>query len=833
MAARAFCRHFVACCLGLLAAAHGASSLVAESAKAPAVGTPATGTPGTGAAAAPADTSPKITDLRFTKLDKYQRDPKSELPKEVTFTLAILGENLPCDHPAPKVTMATQDPGQPVEVQEIVVTSAQEIDVSGHARVGTVITSVTVTGDCKATAAAAAAKPAPEAPAMANPFGTVLVITPAVTPPQDMKGGCQAVTGQGGAGKGGSDKSTGAPGNSATSKGLTITVKAIPRESVLQSFTVAFDHQVSHEFPNLHSLVATKQSGELGVGFCSNPNHMRIDLEPTGATDLTVVQSNEEQLDLHFVAAADYVPTNLVVTVYNGSDLDARRAIFIGKVAAAAKAPAKDDANAPAIASVETVFVDRHEGNGRIRVYGKGFGKSAAPPPFPVDEFLCDCLERPPQVLVEPPRPRTCGHFASRFIGSLDTASDLALQEAARRDYCGIDGNGNLIAGGRLMTWWTWRCGVTETAGIYGRNAGIRVEKAEIIDANDEMVDLYFEFSRHRGYAWPFQLAGVDLTVPTTGKKVEQTVTSPDAKATAEVDAAVSSIAHLSSTIGAPPDENLTFRYTVLSDQEVGHLLGEGVAKNFHVIQLAVVNDGAKKVAVPLAGMQAEVEWLYGPAPQTKETETRPGAAAVKQTKDFFLEGPPTLAPVPMPVVSAYFGASKKSTEPRTKVFNFLEGVTTFVGELVPYAGVGLKDAAVVFSSGFIPGLRHAWADITDQQLQNLTTLSWQTSEMLAADGGTAEKLIFIQKGQQFSDEDEPISDPPSKTRQQLSNIMGLEVAGYEIADSPAKQATPAGKSPATNTKTKSSTSTTKTAPSGATKISTTTTESTPPPQNP
>lgn len=828
MAARGFSRHLVYF-LGFLGVAYGAAPLEAESAKAP-----PTSTPGTGAPEATAETSPKITDLRFTKLDKYQPDPKSLLPKEVAFTLAILGENLPCAQPEPKVTMATQDPGQPIEIQETVVKSAQEIDVSGHARVGSVITSVTVTGDCKASAGAAVGKPGPGVEAMANPFATVLVITPPVTPPKDMRGGCQAVSAKDGAGKSGADKSKGKPGNSATSQGLTITIKAIPQESVLRPFTMTFEHQESKEFPNLHSLVATKQSGDLGVGFCANPNHMRIDLEPTGATDLTVVQSNEEQLDLHFVAASDYVPTNLVVTVYSSGDLDTRRAIFVGKIAAAAaKTPAKADASAPAITAVETVFLDRHEGNGRIRVYGKGFGKAAAIPPFPVDDFLCDCLERPAQVLREPPRPRTCGQFSNQFIAEQDRDEKLANQEAARRAYCGIDVDGNLSAGGRMLAWWAWQCGVAATADVYGRNPGIRLERAEIIDINDAMVDIYFEFTRHGGYAWPFRLANVDLTVPASGKKVEQSVASPAANATAEVASSVSSVAHLSSVIGLPPDEHLTYRYTVLSDNEVGHLLGEGVANNFHVVELAVVNDGARKVAVPLAGMQAEVEWLYGQVPRPKEKDSRPGAVVAQLTSDNYMEGPPTLPPVPMPVVSAYFGASKKSTEGRTRAFNIFEGITTFVGELVPFAGPGLKDAVVVFSSGFVPGLRHAWPDITDQQLQNLTTLSWQTSETLAANGGTAEKLIYIQKGQGFVDDKEPITEPPSTTRQQLSNIMGMEIAGYEITDSPAKQATPASKSPATDTETKTSSSTTKTAPSGSTKTMTTTTATTPPPGNP
>jgi hypothetical protein len=375
------------------------------------------------------------------------------------------------------------------------------------------------------------------------------------------------------------------------------------------------------------------------------------------------------------------------------------------------------------------------------------------------------------------------------------------------------------IEPGRLDEWTKWQCSVSGTGivvGVTSRNPdNIRIERIEIIDINDNMIDVYFEFTRHYSYAWPFRLASVDVTIPGKEKKVEQLATSPSAKATGEVDVATPTTTHLSSAVGPKPDENLTYRYTVLSYGEVQQLLGDGVADNFTVVDLAVVNDGPTKVAIPLAGMQAEIEWLYG--------------RDVKPPYDgWFLEGPPTLPPVPMGTVSAYFGASKKATERRVKVFNALGGITTLVGALIPFAGIGLKDAEVVFSSGFIPGLRQVWVDISDQQLQNLTTLSWQTSETLAANGGSMQKLIYIQRGEQFRSQAQDTSVPAKRTLQQMADIMGLEVTGYEVPDSAAKQATPAGKAPTTAAKKKTSTSTT-TGPTGTTTV-TASSESTPPP---
>jgi hypothetical protein len=766
--------------------------------------------------------TPKITDVKFLEFlapeqEALYRRSKGKLHsvfQKVRFRLAVLGENLACN-PNTKVFLEPKDPAQPVEeVKQYCQDSRKEIDISGVARVGTVITAVKVTDACDATTLQD--NPRNDQGYAAGGQGTAVDDQVKSSTGEDKVLASLQCPSDGGANANKDDPA--ASKCTAVSQGLTISIKAIPPESALQEFEVAFEHHQSKEFPNLHSLTVTKQSGDVGVGFDVKQSHMRIDLEPTGATDLTALQSNEENLVLNFVAAPDYEPTNIVITVYNGSDLDVRKARFVARAAAAAKPPAKDP-NEPTITSVETVFVDRHAGNGRIRIYGKGFGKPAKAAPFPVDDFLCDCLERPQLDFLTEPRPRPCGHFAESFFGTnkpekvtaldkpekvtaLEAPGKMALlehQAAERKEYCEK----------RLPIWNKWHCGVSAIANVESREINIRVEKAEIIDMNDEMVDVYFEFTRHHGYAWPFRLAGVDLTIQKPVKKVEQVVKSEQAKISGEVDSSSPATYNASSPIGPKLDENLTYRFTVMAYDEARRLLGDGVADNFYAIELSVVNDGPKKVAVPLAGIQAGIEWLYGPVSKREPASVKDLLPSNNKKSGFFLEGPPTLAPIPMATVSAYFGASKKNGERRVRVFNILEGVTTLLTSLVPFAGSGLKDAEVVFSGGFIPGLRHAWGDITDQQLQNLTTLSWQTSETLAANGGSLEKIIYIQKGAQFQDEDEPIWPSPYSTKQQISNILSLEVVGYEVNDSPPKKATPAGKKPAADKPTKTPPATT------------------------
>lgn len=81
---------------------------------------------------------------------------------------------------------------------------------------------------------------------------------------------------------------------------------------------------------------------------------------------------------------------------------------------------------------------------------------------------------------------------------------------------------------------------------------------------------------------------------------------------------------------------------------------------------------------------------------------------------------------------------------------------------------------------------------MSSQQLQNLTSLSWQNSETVPADGGSTEKLVYIQKYEQFLGPDVKIEDTVYETRQQVASIMGLEVTGYEIDDTKGKCATEA-----------------------------------------
>jgi hypothetical protein len=694
---------------------------------------------------APGD--PKITDVQFRKLAGNVR--------KATFQLAIIGANLGDSVNGTDVTLTTKDPGRPVEAQRVLSVTSQEIVVEATLPVGSEITSVTAM--IKAT------------------------------------------------------------GKSATSKGLTVSIAALPPRPSLQEFEIKFDHQKNKEFPNLHSVLVTKVGGDDGIGFAVNPNLMRIGLVPTGATDLSVFDSNERQLDLHFVAASDYEPKGIVVTVFDKADLDHRRALYVAK--AATTPPKKEDPNQPTITKVETVFLDRSQGNGRIRIYGKGFGDkySPFPPPanepelqssehesaqrYSIDEFLCFCLERPrigsnmrcSQINTQA-TPAGVGQLEKQDITR--TAPTTAQQPAHQKSTCEA----------QLSEFQRWQLQVAAAVkvSVNPRNETMRVERTEILAITDTMIDVYFEFTRFKGYVWPFRLAGVDLTIKKPVVGSEQTVKA--VSVSGEVTKGGFKTFNAALEIGPKRNPDLTFRYTVLDQKSAATLLGYGVADNFYVLQLSVVNNGAKKVVIPLAGIQAEVEWLRGHTPAGKVSsagqqspagndssvgQDSPAGQQASQVYSF-MEGPPTLSPIPLAEVSAYFDAHNKIKGWRALTFNVLDGVTTLAAALVHVTGPSFQDAYTVFTGGFIPGFHKGIGDLSSQQLQVLTAQSWQATETLAAKGGTCEKLVYLQRNAQFKDDSTDRPEGTKPTQKRVSSIMDLEIASFEVDESKAQSATPA-----------------------------------------
>lgn len=554
--------------------------------------------------------------------------------------------------------------------------------------------------------------------------------------------------------------------------GLAVSVKPNPPaqpSGALKSFQIKLDHETNTQFPNLHTLIATKASGDGSFG--SKVNRIALDLVPAGTADLKVDQISDDTLHLSFVAPADYVPKSLSVTVYDSSDLDTRSPIA---VATPAPDSTKTDPNEPKIDHIETVFLNRSQGNGRIRIYGSGFGKYDPVPeglPLLADDYLRCTVERP--YIIAPPDPQK-------------SDAELATQDSSaqndRRDADPDCKSFNANYGKRFSDWSASIRSAVEP-GVRSREEMLDVERTVILYIDDKLVDLYFEFYRRRGYSEPFRLESATLSIRKPVVSVTQTVKAQ--AETGQVSAPVESAYALSEIIGAQPNPNLTYSYSILDRNSATTLFGAGVARNFYVIKVSITNNGTKKISVPLASIQAEAEWARG-------TNYRKRDDVVE-----YFEGPATVSPVPLAAVTAYFNSDYKVTGRRARFFNVLEGITTLSAAVVPFAGPSFKTGNAVFTAGFVPGVHTVVGDLSDQQLQTLAGQSWQSSETVAANGGSIDKFVYIQRNEQFADQPVEYNGPSGtkyrkQAKKKLTNIIGMEVTGTEIEETTSGTATPA-----------------------------------------
>ena len=269
--------------------------------------------------------------------------------------------------------------------------------------------------------------------------------------------------------------------------------------------------------------------------------------------------------------------------------------------------------------------------------------------------------------------------------------------------------------------------------------------------ANNDVVVVDFSFLCTGGYSTPFRIARIVLTVPdSTGKPVSASYEMLPVR-----------------------DKNLIYRSTILSEKQTSSQFGGGIAKNFYAVQLSIVNKGTVKVQVPLASIRAEVEWFSG-------------LSGSNQDK-FYREGPATVAPVPLAGAVSYFSTYRQSTGKRAIVFNTLQGLTTIGSAIQLFFGHGFAQGVAIAGGGFRQGLGQIFQDLSDQQLANLTSQSFESLESVSGNGGSIEKVIFIQRGEEVLES----YDKRFKFRRLIDNIVGFEITGYEVPETAAKGATP------------------------------------------
>jgi hypothetical protein len=168
---------------------------------------------------------------------------------------------------------------------------------------------------------------------------------------------------------------------------------AAPPPAGVSETEITVATQASGSYPNVYSVVLTAQKAL----FDANPNRMSVEIVPAGPANVRIRPGNTtKQLVIDFVAPEKFEVKDVIVSVYDNSDLDARQLKAIGRTVKAFSK--KDDPQQPAITSARLVSLRRHAlpcdgqpwrkddretqrpycGTGRIRIEGKGFGSNPA-----------------------------------------------------------------------------------------------------------------------------------------------------------------------------------------------------------------------------------------------------------------------------------------------------------------------------------------------------------------------------------------------------------------------------------------------------------------------
>lgn len=165
---------------------------------------------------------------------------------------------------------------------------------------------------------------------------------------------------------------------------------------------------------------------------------------------------------------------------------------------------------------------------------------------------------------------------------------------------------------------------------------------------------------------------------------------------------------------------------------------GGGVAKYFHVIKVSIVNKCDQGIVVPLAG------FIVAPKPSSDKTTP--------------------ITPYSLPEVTAVYNTDRKLNGSRAIFFNILLAAGTLGSALEPFFGHGFTQGVAIWGGGFTTAAATIFKDMSPEQLQNITSLSFGDSQQLAANGDSLTKYLFISRATNKGDTDPFGKDPDIDT---------------------------------------------------------------------
>lgn len=211
-------------------------------------------------------------------------------------------------------------------------------------------------------------------------------------------------------------------------------------------------------------------------------------------------------------------------------------------------------------------------------------------------------------------------------------------------------------------------------------------------------------------------------------------------------------------------DGEIVSDYNFLADHQVKEKYGNGVNKNFYVLQLSIVNKCTLPLVVPLAGIK------ISPAPGARTVcrgqknsansakvrdedgaqEPQPGggmAEAADLAANRSMLGPnKSLVPYSLDHVTSVYSTDRKLTGARAIGFNIISALSTLGSGVQQFFGPGFTQGVSILGGGFTTAAQTIFKDMSAEQLQNITTQSFSNAEQIAPNGGSVNKFLFIPK---------------------------------------------------------------------------------------
>jgi hypothetical protein len=199
-------------------------------------------------------------------------------------------------------------------------------------------------------------------------------------------------------------------------------------------------------------------------------------------------------------------------------------------------------------------------------------------------------------------------------------------------------------------------------------------------------------------------------------------------------------VVHRTGTTSCDFANKVDATFQVVPQRQSKTKYGNGVAANFHVIQISIVNGCTQSVVVPLAGVKLTPITAPSSTTQGGTSTTQSSAGSTPST----LQG--SLVPFSLDHVTSIYNTDRKLTGARAIFFNSLQAAATLGSAIEPFFGSGFTKGVSIWGGGFTQSAQTILKDMSAEQLQNLTSQSFESTEQVGPNGGSLQKFIFIRK---------------------------------------------------------------------------------------